>query len=58
MQTTDYYDATTSKSYTPRYYGLGETDGISGLGSEFDYTYGNSDYQYYGYGGTYEAKQH
>ena len=48
---------TGGKSHTPYYYAYGETDGSSGLGTEFDYTYGASGYQYFGYGGTYEAKQ-
>ena len=30
VQTTDYYDATSGKSYTPYYDALGETDGSSG----------------------------
>ena len=57
VYTSYYYDTTSSKAYTPYYYGYGEADGSSGLGYEFDYTYGAKGYQYYGYGGTYEAKQ-
>jgi hypothetical protein len=57
VYTTDYFDITSSKSYTPYYYALGEADGSSGLGAEFDYTDGASGYQYFGDGGEYEAKQ-
>ncbi len=56
VQTSSYYDTTSVQTYTPYY--SGSTDGSSGLGSEYDWTYGASGYQYYGGGGTYEAKQH
>jgi len=57
VSTNNYYDVTSSKSYTPYYTGIGSADGSNGMGSEFDYTYGARDYQYYGNGGLYEAKQ-
>jgi hypothetical protein len=57
VYTTDYYDVTSDKSYTPYYYADGESDGSNGLGSELDYTYGANGYQLYGDGGYYEAKQ-
>ncbi len=56
VSTTSYYDSTSSKFYTPYYTSLAKSDGNSGLGSEFDYTYGAKGYQGFGYG-TYEAKQ-
>ncbi len=57
VYTEGYYDKTTGKSYTPYYSGLGKSDGSSGLGSEYDYTYGAKGYQLFGYNGLYEAKQ-
>ena len=57
VYTTSYYDKTTGKYYTPYYTSEGKPDSSSGLGSEFDYTYGTKGYQYFGYGGYYQAKQ-
>ena len=57
VSTSSYYDSTSGKSYKPYYSGLNGYDGSSGLGSEYDYTYGAKGYQPFGYSGYYEAKQ-
>jgi hypothetical protein len=55
--TTGYYDITSNSFYTPTAWSEYHADGMYGLGSEYDTTYGPNGYQAFGKSGLYEAKQ-
>ena len=57
MKDNYYSDSTNGKHYQPWEDLQGRIPGTSGLGSEYDYTFGDKGFQAFGVGGAYEAKQ-